>query len=173
MIVSKRTAIIWWVGGLIAFGITLYFHIPLITDSVPGGIGEHQSAPDAATVDAIQQSWRSDGLVNEPVIAMVTDLIFIGIYGVGCVLAGLHYRARSSAILRLLGWGALVSGAVFLITDYGETIAQFIQLMRFTGDDDLAGLASTLRPVKMASWIAGFVTVLIALVVDRFSSRAA
>ncbi len=173
MIVSKRTAIAWWIGGLIAFGITLYFHIPLITDGVPGGIGEHQSAPDAATVDAIQQSWRSDGLVNEPVIAMVTDLIFIGIYGVGCVLAGLYYRARPSSILRLLGWAALASGVVFLITDYGETIAQFIQLMRFAGDDDLAGLASTLRPIKMASWIVGFLTVLIALIVDRISSRAA
>jgi len=177
MSISKRTAIIWWVGGLIAFAVTIYFHIPLITDGVPGGMAEHQSAPDAAAVDAIQNSWAASGLMGAAKIAMITDLIFIGIYGIGCVLAGLHYRARSGsggqALLRLLGWGALVSGAVFLITDNGETIAQFMQLMQFAGDDDLAGLASTLRPIKMLTWSTGFLTVLLALIVDRFSTKAA
>jgi hypothetical protein len=177
MSISKRTAIIWWAAGLFAFAVTIYFHIPLITDGVPGGISEHQSAPDAAAVDAIQNSWAAGGLMSAAKIAMVTDLIFIGIYGIGCVLAGLHYRARSwgggQAFLRILGWGALVSGVVFLITDYGETIAQFIQLTQFAGDDDLAGFASTLRPIKMLTWSTGFLTVLAALIVDRFSTKAA
>jgi len=172
MTLTKRTAVIWWVAGLIAFAITIGFHLPLVTEGVPGGMAEHQSAPDAATVDAIQQSWRSDGLWNAAAIAMITDLIFIGIYGIGCVLAGIYYRGKGG-ILSLLGWGALASGAVFLVTDYGETIAQFIQLMRFAGDDDLASFASTLRPIKMFTWTSGFVTVLAALIVDRVSSRAA
>jgi len=172
MTLTKRTAVIWWVAGLTAFAITIGFHLPLVTEGVPGGMAEHQSAPDAATVDAIQQSWRSDGLWNAAAIAMITDLIFIGIYGIGCVLAGIYYRGKGG-ILSLLGWGALASGAVFLVTDYGETIAQFIQLMRFAGDDDLASFASTLRPIKMFTWTSGFVTVLAALIVDRVSSRAA
>ncbi len=173
MTVSKRTAVLWWLGGLIAFAITIYFHIPLATLAVPGGMAEHQSAPDAATVDAIQQAWRSDGLLNAAKIAMMMDLIFIGIFGIGCVLAGLHYRARKGNVLRPLGWAALASGVVFLITDYGETIAQFIQLTQFAGDDDLAAFASTLRPIKMAACIGGFLTVLIVLIADRVSSRLA
>lgn len=173
MTISKRTAILWWIGGLIAFAITLYFHLPLITDGVPGGITEHQRAPDAATVNAIQASWAGDGLTGAASLAMITDLIFIGIYGIGCVLAGLHYRARSGAVLHALGWGALLSGAVFLVTDYGETIAQFMQLMRGAGDDDLAAFASTLRPIKMFTWSSGFLTVLAALIADRFLSKAA
>ncbi len=173
MSVSKKTAVMWWVGGLIAFGITLYFHIPLITDGVPGGITEHQRAPDAATVNAIQSSWAADGLMGAASLAMITDLIFIGIYGIGCVLAGQYYRSGRNSVLRILGWAALISGVIFLITDYGETIAQFMQLTNEAGDDDLAAFASTLRPVKMLTWTTGFFTVLAALLADRFSSNAA
>lgn len=173
MNISKRTAVMWWVGGLIAFAITIYLHVPLATLAVPGGMAEHQSAPDAATVDAIQQAWQNDGLLNTAKIAMIMDLIFIGIFGIGCVLAGLHYRARDGSVLRALGWIALASGVVFLVTDYGETIAQFIQLMQFAGDDDLAAFASTVRPIKTVAWIGGFLIVLITLFADRFSSRAA
>jgi len=148
MSVSKRAFVIWFFGGLAAFAVTIYFHLPLITAGVPEGIAEHQRAPDAATVDAIQSAWKSAGVMGAARIAMITDLIFIGIYGVGCVLGGLYYRARSTNTLRILGRVALASGVVFLITDYGETIAQFIQLSRDAGDDQLAGLASTLRPIN-------------------------
>lgn len=170
---SKRTALIWWIGGLAAFGIVIWLHLPLRIEAVPGGMGEHQRAPDADTVDAIQHAWRLAGVLNEAAVAMISDLIFIGIYGVGCVLAGLHFRAREQVVLRALGWTALVSGIVFLVTDYGETIAQFIQLMRFEGDDQLAALASTLRPIKEVSWIGGFLAVILALIVERFSTSDA
>ncbi len=173
MTVSKRTALVWWVGGLIAFAITLTLHAPLITDGVPGGILDHQSAPDAATVDAIQGSWARDGLMNTAAIAMISDLIFIGIFGIGCVLAGLYYRSCSSPILSGLGVIALASGVIFLVTDYGETISQFVQLRNFAGDDQLASLASTLRPFKIATWISGFLAVLTALVAQRFSTTGA
>jgi len=173
MSVSLRTAAIWWVGGLVAFAIVLLLHAPLATSGVPGGIAEHQRAPDAATVNAIQQSWLRDGLSTQAAIAVIGDLIFIGIYGIGCVLAGLHFRAHINIVLRGMGWGALISGVVFLVTDYGETIAQLIQLLRFAGDDGLAEFASTLRPVKMVSWTSGFLTVLTALLIQRFSSTAA
>ncbi len=169
MTVSKRTALLWWVGGLIAFAITLTLHAPLVIDGVPGGILDHQRAPDAATVDAIQRAWSNDGLLSSAATAMISDLIFIGIYGIGCVLAGLYYRSRRSRVLSGLGWVALASGLVFLVTDYGETISQFIQLRNFAGDDQLASFASTLRPIKMAAWIGGFLAVLAALAVERFS----
>ncbi|WP_432200284.1 hypothetical protein ACRAQ7_11775 [Erythrobacter sp. W53] len=173
MTVSKRTAVIWWLGGLVAFAVTLYLHMPLVTEGVPEGIMEHQRAPDAITVDAIQSSWAMDGLSRTAMIAMISDLIFIGIYGVGCVLAGLHYRAQSSRVLKALGWAALASGVVFLLTDYGETISQLIQLMRSSGDDQLAHFASTVRPIKMLTWISGFLTVLAALLIDHFSANTA
>ena len=170
---SRRTFLAWWICGLVAFGIAIYFHLPLITEAVPGGIADHQSAPDAATVDAIQHAWRLAGVQNQAGIAMIVDLVFIGIYGIGCVLAGLYYRTSDQVILRVLGWIALASGVIFLITDYGETIAQFIQFMRFSGDDGLAWLASTLRPFKMASFVTAFLSIVAALIVERRSRHSA
>jgi len=173
MTVSKRTFLTWWLGGLAAFAVTLVLHIPLTIDAVPGGIGDHQSAPDAATVNAIHAEWQAAGVYGQAHWAMATDLVFIGIFGIGCVLASMHYRARKPAMLRLLGGVALVCGAVFLVADYGETIAQFVQLIQNRGSDGLAQLASTLRPIKMASWIGGFLSVLVAIIVDRVSSSHA
>lgn len=162
----------WWVAGLIAFAITIYLGMPLAIDAVPGGILDHQAATNAAAVNVIQSAWQDAGLIATARTAMISDLIFIGIFGIGCVLAGLHYRLREG-FLKFSGWVALISGIVFLVTDYGETISQFIQLTRMQGDDQLANIASTLRPVKIASWIVAFLAVLAALVTDRFLSRAA
>lgn len=170
---SKRAALVWWVGGLVAFAFVIWLHRPLAIEAVPGGILEHQRAPDAASVDAIQNAWRAAGVINEAAVAMIGDLVFIGIYGTGCVLGGLHYRAREQVVLRALGWSALVSGVVFLVADYGETTAQFIQLMRLEGDDGLAALASSLRPVKEVGWIGGFLAVILALAAERFSTSDA
>ncbi|MHA7818577.1 MAG: hypothetical protein ACX930_02895 [Erythrobacter sp.] len=170
---SKRTALIWWIGGLVAFGIVISLHIPLSIDAVPGGMLEHQRAPDADTVDAIQRAWQLAGVSDEAAVAMISDLVFIGIYGVGCVLAGLYFRSSEQVVLRALGWTALASGVVFLATDYGETIAQFIQLMRMQGDDRLAGFASSLGPAKVTSWIGGFLAVILALIAERFSTSGA
>ena len=58
MKVTKRTAIIWWVSGLIAFAITIYLGSPLAIEAVPGGILDHQQATDAAAVNAIQSAWQ-------------------------------------------------------------------------------------------------------------------
>ena len=170
---SLRTAMRWWAAGLLAFGIVIAVSLPLSIDAVPRGIIDHQRAGDAAVVDTIQLAWKAAGLLTLARIAMVADLIFIGIFGVGCVLAGLHYRARPQVVLRVLGWCTIVSGLIFLASDYGETIAQVIEVMRFKGDDDLAALAATLRPVKEVSWIAAFLAILAALGVDRFSTSAA
>lgn len=169
-----RRSFLWafW-GGLAAFAVAIYLHIPLITEGVPGGIGDHQAAPDAATVNAIQNSWRRDGLWNQAALAMIADLIFIGIYGVGCVLGGLYFRTLEQRLLRILGWVALVSGIIFLATDYGETIAQIIQLWSFKGDDLLARLASTLQPIKTVTFLSALLAVIVALIMERFSNSDA
>ncbi len=172
MRVSKRKFLCWWFGGIAAFAIAIWLHVPLITESVPGGIGDHQRAPDAATVNAIQTAWRADGLLGRARMAMFADLVFIGIYGIGCVLGGLYYRANEHLVLKIIGWTVLASGIVFLVTDYAETIAQVFQLLNFEGDDTLASLASTCRPPKMVSFIAAFIGLCLALVVERISSRA-
>lgn len=173
MTVSKRTAMIWWVGGLIAFAIVIALSAPLITDTVPGGISDHQKAPNAAAVDGIQNAWRADGLAGLATISMIGDLIFVGIYGIGCVLAGMHYRAHGAGVLRLLGWIAMGSGIVFLVSDYGETVCQLIQMVRFAGDNDLAAIASGLRPIKVAAWIVSFLAVVGALLAERSCSGKA
>ena len=172
MIPSKRMAVGWWIAGLVAFGIVIWLGMPLAIEAVPGGILDHQHAPDAEAVNRIQHAWRDAGVLGTARTAMIGDLVFIGIFGIGCVLCGLHYRARPQGVLRALGWSAIASGLIFLAADYGETIAQLIQLVRFKGDDDLAALASGLRPIKVAAWIGGFLAVVFALIVERLSSRA-
>ena len=169
---SKRMAVGWWIAGLIAFGIVIWLGMPLNIDAVPGGILDHQHAPDAAAVNKIQHAWRDAGVLGAARTAMIGDLVFIGIFGIGCVLCGLFFRARHTVVLRALGWSAVVAGLLFLATDYGETIAQLVQLVRFEGDDGLAHLASSLRPIKVAAWIGGFLAVILALVAEWLSSRA-
>ena len=170
---TKRTFLWWFFGGLTAFVLALLLHIPLITEAVPGGIAEHQRAPDAATVDRIHAGWQAAGVYTQAHWAMVADLIFIGIYGVGCVLGGLYFRAKSGLGLRVLGWIALASGVIFLVTDYGETIAQFVQLVQQRGSDTLAHLASSLRPTKMVTWSSAFLAIVSALMIERFSTSDA
>lgn len=169
---SKRTALGWWIAGLVAFAIVIWLGLPLNIEAVPGGIIDHQHATNAKAVNDIQQAWKDAGVLDAARNAMIGDLVFIGIFGVGCVLCGLHYRARPQVVLRAIGWSAIGSGVLFLATDYGETISQLIQLVQFKGDDDLAALASSVRPIKVAAWIGGFLSVILALVVERLSSRA-
>lgn len=161
---TLRRAFLWfWVGGLVLFAIVIALGMPLVLTEVPGGILDHQAAGTAAEVDRIQAAWRSAGLWNQAAIAMAGDLVFIGVYGVGCVLGGRYFRREVSGWLRHCGSAALIAGIAFLATDYAETISQFIQLVSFEGDDGLAGLAATVRPIKVASWIVATLAILAAL----------
>ncbi|MEO1730685.1 MAG: hypothetical protein AAFR64_08100 [Pseudomonadota bacterium] len=167
--VSKRMFLGWWINGIVAFVIALILHNPLVIEAVPGGILDHQSAPDAASVDAIQTAWQAAGLMDQASIAMSADLIFIGLFGVGVVLGGLYFGAKDARGLKVLGWIALVSGIVFLATDYSETIAQYMQLSRMAGDDGFAALASSMGPLKVASFLVAFVALIVALIWKRLS----
>lgn len=166
--VSKRMFLGWWLNGIVAFAIAVILHNPLIIEAVPGGILDHQAAPDAVSVDAIQAAWQSAGLIKQARIAMIADLAFIGLYGVGVVLGGLYFRAASGKSLRMIGWIALVCGIVFLSTDFSETIAQYIQLNQMAGDDGLAGMASLMGVPKMLSFIVAFIALIAGLLVERF-----
>lgn len=169
----KQKFLQFWLGGLVLFAIVIAMGLPLGIAEVPGGILDHQAAGSAAEVDRIQQAWNDAGLYNEARFAMLGDLVFIGVYGLGSLFGGIWLWRDHGGLLRALG--AVVAGAAvtFLITDYTETIAQFIQLTRQDGDDQLARLAAGVRPIKVAAWIATFAGILAALAFRRFSPRSA
>lgn len=171
---SLRRAFLWgWVGGLVLFAIVIAVGMPLVLSEVPGGILDHQAAASAAEVDRIQAAWRLAGLWNQAAIAMLGDLLFIGVYGLGCVLGGMYFRRSQTRWIKLAGTIAIASGALFLITDYAETISQIIQLWRFKGDDGLAGLAATVRPWKVAAWIVATVAIVASLLGEWRTRRSA
>ena len=169
---TLRRAFLWtWISGFVLFGLVISLSLPLVLTDVPGGIVDHQAAGTAAEVDRIQTAWRLAGLWNWAAIAMIGDLVFIGVYGVGCLLGGLTFRRSLSGFGRVLGTAALVGGAIFLVTDYIETIAQIIQLWRFSGNDTLASLAASVRPTKTLSWIVATSSVLAALAMEGRAHR--
>ena len=158
-----------WLAGLFVFALLRIPHGPLAIPEVPGGILDHQAAGTAAEVDRIQAAWAAAGLSGHAFWGMVGDFVFIGIYGVGAVLGGLHFRSGQ----RFLGTGIALAGGLFLLTDYTETISQFIQLTRDAGEDRLAAIAATAQPVKIAAFVISFLGILAALVIRRFSRPAA
>lgn len=169
----RRAFLSTWLAGLVLFAIVIALSLPLAIPCVPGGIMDHQAAGTAAEVDRIQRAWRLAGLWNRATIAMIGDLVFIGIYGAGSVLAGLHFRRAPTAGLRLLGKGIVAAGVLFLVSDYAETVSELIQLIRFEGDDGLATLAATVRPVKLVVWVATLMGVIAALVGQHWLSARA
>jgi hypothetical protein len=171
---SLKRAFLWgWIGGLVAFAIVIALSLPLAIPAVPHGITDHQAAGNAAGVDRIQHAWEAAGLYGQARIAMIGDLVFIGIYGIGSVLGGRWFAQSQSQRVRLLGLTILVAAMVYLATDYAETISEFVQLVHQSGDDILALVAATARPIKVASWLVSFFAIILALVLDRKSPRAA
>ncbi|MEM1196782.1 MAG: hypothetical protein AAGH57_11810 [Pseudomonadota bacterium] len=166
---SRRLFLGWWLGGIAIFVVSIFLHAPLASEAVTGGIFDHQAAPDAASVDAIQQAWAEGGQAVLAGLAMITDLVFITVYSAGCVLGGLFYRAQTSLVRAVLAEMALVAGGVFFISDIGETIAQLVQLVQFAGNDQLARLASHLGPIKVVSFLVSFALLAIALLHERLS----
>lgn len=167
-------AFLWlWIGGLVLFALVVVLSLPLVLTQVPGGILDHQAAGTAAEIDRIQRAWAEAGLLDQARIAMIADLVFIGVYGAGSVLGGLYFRRIGTGVLRGLATTIILAGAVFLVTDYTETIAQFIQLSSFEGDNGLAGLAAEVRPLKMACWLITFLGMVLAFALRSKLPRSA
>ncbi|MBQ95171.1 MAG: hypothetical protein CL510_04975 [Actinobacteria bacterium] len=163
----------WWLWGLVAFAIVIVLSMAVMhPESVTLGIAEHQAAGSAARVDEIQGQWREGGVRTLAIIAMLGDLVFIGIYGWGSWLAGRSFMAMRGAA-RMLGMLIAISAITFLVTDYTETILQVVQLLSEQGSDWMATVAATARPVKIVAWIATFGGVLMALAIRRFGAPPA
>ena len=163
----------WWLWGLVAFAIVIVLSMAVMhPESVTLGIAEHQAAGSAARVDEIQGQWGEGGVRTLAIIAMLGDLVFIGIYGWGSWLAGRSFMAMRGAA-RMLGMLIAISAITFLVTDYTETILQVVQLLSEQGSDWMAAVAATVRPVKIVAWIATFGGVLMALAIRRFGAPPA
>lgn len=171
---SLHRAFLWlWIGGLVLFAGVIALGLPLGITAVPGGILDHQAAGTAAEIDRIQHAWADAGLLDRARIAMLGDLVFIGVYGLGSLLGGLWMRRDRNARVRGIGVAVAIAALVFLVTDYVETVCQLIQLVRFEGDDALAGVAASVRPVKIAAWLVTFFGTLAGLYRRRKSARNA
>ena len=168
----KRPYTLFWLG-IAAFVVVALLAMPLTITAVPGGLGDHQAALTGADVDRIQNAWRTAGVEGMARATMIADLIFIGIFAIGAFLAGRHLWRLGSGFVRWCGLAAMVGAVIFGVTDYAETISETVELFRFAGDDTLAGIASTARPIKMVAFFVALVPVLIGMLVRRISPPAA
>ncbi len=150
---------IFWLGGLAIFASLRIPHAPLSIPAVPNGILDHQAAMTAAEVDRIQAAWSAAGLTDHAWWGMSGDLVFIGVYGLGALFGGLLLR-RETGFISALGLAVSIAALTFLVTDYVETICQFIQL-NSQGDDTLAAIAAYMQPIKIAAWIMTFLGLIV------------
>lgn len=165
----ERLFRILWPAGLALFAAIIWIGLPLGIEGVPGGILDHQAAGSAARVDAIQQAWIEAGLYDRALVAMLGDILFITVYGLGSWYGGLAFMQDERQRLRRLGMMLVGAAMLFIATDYAETFAQILQLWQQRGSDTLAGVAATVRPVKVVAWLVTFFGILAALAVRRFS----
>lgn len=157
----------YWPAGLALFAFVIWLSWPLAIPEVPGGILDHQAAGDAAEVDRIQRAWIAAGLYERARTAIIGDLVFIGVYGLGAWYGGLAFMGHSARKLRRLGMLIIAASALFVVADYTETIAQFMQLLEQRGSDGLSAIAAWVGPVKIVAWVVTFVGIIAGLVVRR------
>ena len=114
-------------------------------------------------VNTIQADWRANGLRNAVIYGMIADFVFIAIYGWGSFVAGRSFYQSGNITVRILGGSVAAAAIVFLISDYLETILQFIQMLRDEGVDWMAATAATAQPIKFAAFYVTFFGVIAAL----------
>lgn len=161
-----------WPAGLALFALTVWLSLPLAIDGVPGGILAHQAAGTAQRVEAIQQAWTAAGLYGQARIAMVSDIVFITVYGLGAWYGGLALMDHPAPRLRRLGMLLVAAAAIYIMADYAETFAELVQLLQQRGSEHLAWLAAHARPVKVVAWPVTFLAVLAGLVLRRRAASA-
>jgi hypothetical protein len=163
----------YWLFGLLLFAAMIAMNPAISNIHAPMGISDHQAAGTAANINAIQLQWQADGVLLLARASMAIDLLFIGVYSWGAWNGGKLMRSDPTPSVRRIGVLVMIAAVVFLVTDYIETISQFIQVMQLKGSDFLAGLAATVRPVKSLAWVMTFVGLLAALLFRRMARRAA
>lgn len=163
----------YWLLGLMLFAVMIVINPSLSNSVAPMGISDHQAAATAERVNAIQTSWQAEGVLWLARLSMAIDLVFIGVYSWGAWLGGKVMRAQLGQGLRNLGLAIMVAAILFGLTDYTETLSQFVQVMRLEGSDALAGLAATVRPIKTVAFLTTFIGLLVALLLRRMALRKA
>lgn len=161
-----------WLGGLLLLALMIALNPSLSSEVAPLGISDHQAATSAARVDEIQRQWRSDGVIWLAQLSMAIDLAFIGIYGLGAATGGQMLRGHASPRVRRLGNVVLGAAVIFIVSDYSETICQFIQLLQGRGTDSLAALAAAARPIKSIAFMITLAALPVALWLRRRADGA-
>ena len=171
---SRTERLFWrlWLGGLLLLAIMIAMNPSLSNDQAPYGISDHQAAANAAKVNAIQAQWMADGVISLAKFGMMIDLVFIAVYGLGVAIGGQMLRAHSSPRVRRMGTLVLAAAVVFIVSDYSETICQFIQLVQYKGVDSLAALAAAARPIKSIAFIITLIALPVALWLRRKADSA-
>lgn len=163
----------YWLAGILLLAVQIVMNVWLVNDVSPLGISDHQAAGTAARVGAIQAGWVMSGVMDVALVSIIVDLLFIGIYSWGAFAGGRFFAAANGAYLSRLGKVIMFAAAGFCLTDYAETISQFIQVATGTGRDVLAQIAAAVRPVKSILFLVTFFGLLTALAIRRIARRAA
>jgi hypothetical protein len=145
---------IFYVLGWAVFAYIAATNGTLASAESPGGILDHQAAATGARVDRIHDAWKAKGVFDFAALSMSLDLVFITFATIAGVIGG-YLIARAGGVRGLLGWAILILWIVFGACDYIETACQLVQVLQDSGKDELAGLAATVRPPKMAAFVAG------------------
>ena len=171
--VTWRNFWIFWLGGVLVFAVLVATGGILQTEIAPNGILDHQAAGTADRVNEIQQSWAQTGVLDSARWGMIGDLVFIGLYTVGGIFGGrLMWHHAQSPALKQFGLAIIIIYFLFGLTDYLETISQFIQLLQMQGSDLLSGAAAFARPVKVGAFVIGTLAMIFALIWYRLERRA-
>ncbi|MEM1053418.1 MAG: hypothetical protein AAGI28_15120 [Pseudomonadota bacterium] len=170
---DDKVSVRFWLVGVLVFLAVTTITSTVTQGDVTLGIVDHQAAGTAARVDEIQAQWRDGGVRNLAIAAFVADLAWIWIYALGGYLAGKGFATKRTGLLRGTGLVICVAAIVFGITDYIETILQFIQMLRDAGSDWMAGVAAFMQPIKIVAFIVVFLGVILSLIIDRFRPRTA
>jgi hypothetical protein len=149
-----------WLVGLAIFAVVVALGLWLQSAS-DYGIVDHQTAGTAQKVDAIQADWREQGVRWLAILAIAGDLIFIGVYSLGAWRAGRSFLRLDLALARMIGWLVLIAAAIFALTDYLETLLEFVQLLADRGDDAMAAVAAAMQVPKVGAFGVTFFGVVI------------
>jgi hypothetical protein len=163
----------YWLSGLLILAVMIAMNPWFANEVSPWGIRDHQSGGTALRIDAIQAAWQAAGVMNLARIGIAMDLVYIGIYSLGAYCGGRLFAQSERAYLRRLGWVIVFAAIVLGIADYAETICQFIQAIRFRGDDMLARIAAFAQPIKSTAFLTSFVGLLAALLLRRMARKGA
>lgn len=164
---------LFWIFYVVSWAVFAYIAVTntqMVTPVSPGGILDHQSAATAMRADQIHDAWKAKGTFGFAAVSMSLDLVFITFATLAGVVAG-YLMARAGGLRGMFGWLVLGVWALFGACDYIETTCQLVQVLQDKGSDELAGLAATVKPPKMAAFVAGTLALWAGLVWTWIAAR--